>query len=461
MGYAEKRGNTWRARWRSPSGVLESKNGFTSKRAAENHARDQEAAIRGGTYVDHRAGQITLSEWVNIWFPAQDLEPSTLSNYRYLIEVLILPVFGDRALTSLTAEEIAIWEQGNVARGYSRRTAQDARSTLGTVLADAIPRYLQVNPAARRKGKGRKGQRRVERMEKATKVWATPLQVLLVAERCATLSSHEADFVMMVTTAYTGMRWSEINALSPGCLHDDTIDVHWKLYELNGKFYHGRPKDGSVRTIDLPPFLAALLATHLKAASTLVRCTCNATEPPWCLGTDQYVFLGPKGGHHRRSGYARRTVRPAADGWYPAAGSRPAMPVLVDATVPPGKLLTPWPATEPGRAFAPPRGRGRARIPDQTPVASWLPVLRDLTPHGLRHGHQTWMDEAAVPYVLQSERMGHEVPGMRGVYAHISPAMRTHLVDALEEMWRASLSERARMHPRSSVAALDDLLKAY
>jgi integrase len=60
-------------------------------------------------------------------------------------------------------------------------------------------------------------------------------------------------------------------------------------------------------------------------------------------------------------------------------------------------------------------------------VASWLPVLTALTPHGLRHGHQTWMDEDRVVDVLKSERMGHEVPGMRGVYSHVSTAMRAEL----------------------------------
>jgi hypothetical protein len=54
-----------------------------------------------------RAGQITLTEWVNGWYPALDLELTTLRNYRYLIDVLIRPAFGDRSLASLTAEEIS------------------------------------------------------------------------------------------------------------------------------------------------------------------------------------------------------------------------------------------------------------------------------------------------------------------------------------------------------------------
>jgi hypothetical protein len=87
MAYAEKRGNLWRARWRGPDGTLESRRGFHTRKAAENYGRDQEAAIRANTYVDPRAGKITLTEWVNQWYPALDLEPTTLSNYRYQIEV--------------------------------------------------------------------------------------------------------------------------------------------------------------------------------------------------------------------------------------------------------------------------------------------------------------------------------------------------------------------------------------
>ena len=130
MAYAERRGNLWRARWRDPDGTLKSKPGFQTRKAAENYGRDQEAAIRANTYVDPRAGKITLTEWVNQWYPALDLEATTLSNYRYQIEVHILPTFGNRALASITAEEVSAWERQIAASGYSRRTARDARSTL-------------------------------------------------------------------------------------------------------------------------------------------------------------------------------------------------------------------------------------------------------------------------------------------------------------------------------------------
>src|SRR5262249_25779090 len=46
--------------------------------------------------------------------------------------------------------------------------------------------------------------------------------------------------------------------LAPRYVQDDMLDIQWKLYELGGRFYRGRPKDGSIRAADLPPFLAEL-----------------------------------------------------------------------------------------------------------------------------------------------------------------------------------------------------------
>jgi integrase len=403
-------------------------------------------------------------------------------------------------LASLSAQEISTWERQIITSGYAASTARDARSKLATVLGDAIPQHLQVNPALHRKGRGRAGRRRIELHEKAEKAWPSPLQALLVAERCAALSGCDTDFVMILTIAYTGMRWSEALGLRPKCVRGDQVSIEWKLYELAGRFYGGRPKDGSIRLADLPPFLAQLLAAHLKTAGSRT-CTCNAAESPWCRG-ERYVFLGPEGGHFRRSSYGGRFFRPAADGRYPARAKKPAARVLADAAAPfPGRPVPPWPPAVPGEPFRPPAGRGIARLISDTragccphcgrscprrldgrlishnasgsqcrgsgelpaedaTVASWLPVLPGLTPHGLRHGHQTWMEEAGISDLLRAERMGHAVPGMRGVYGHVSPAMRATLKADLQQRWEMSLVERARISERSIVPVLDALLAA-
>jgi hypothetical protein len=81
---------------------------------------------------------------------------------------------------------------------------------------------------------------------------------------------------------------------------------------------------------------------------------------------------------------------------------------------------------EPGQC--PGSGEQPAR---DAPLACWLPVKDGLTPHGLRHGHKTWMIEDGIPEILAEQRLGHQVRGMRGLYAHASQQMREKLTAAL------------------------------
>lgn len=91
-------------------------------------------------------------------------------------------------------------------------------------------------------------------------------------------------------------------------------------------------------------------------------------------------------------------------------------------------------------------------------LASWLPIRIGLTPHGLRHGHKTWLDDLKIHNVLQAERMGHEVPGIQDVYSHITPRMRAELTAGLQELWEESLRQRASIASRSAVSMLDKLM---
>jgi hypothetical protein len=68
------------------------------------------------------------------------------------------------------------------------------------------------------------------------------------------------------------------------------------------------------------------------------------------------------------------------------------------------------------------------------------------------------MDEDGIPEVLKTERMGHEVPGMHGVYGHVSQAMRADLKAALQTRWEEALRQRARLAEGSAVPLLDRLL---
>jgi Phage integrase family len=87
----------------------------------------------------------------------------------------------------------------------------------------------------------------------------------------------------------------------------------------------------------------------------------------------------------------------------------------------------------------------RQQPSEDAPLVCWLPVKDGLTPHGLRHSHKTWMAEDGIPEILAEQRLGHDVPGMRGLYAHVSKlaihACRTHDAYVLdgEPLWGISV----------------------
>src|ERR1017187_8668221 len=278
MAYAEKRGKSprpWRVKYKLPKGTESGESGFETRKAALAWGRDQEAKIRTGTWTDPNAGKITVNDWIDRWVAVQNVGPSTESNREYLIRKFLRPQWGKRLMDSLSGEEITIWENGlPAATGVSRRTARDARSLMGTILGDAVaamPPLLLYNPAVRPRNRGRKTGRRLDRSPQ--RAWATPLEALLLAERAALLSGRDEEFTMLVTIAYTGMRWGETIGLERDLLHPDEIHVEWQLREVNGTFYRLPPKDDSYRSprwepklpVDLPAFLDELVATQTQS----------------------------------------------------------------------------------------------------------------------------------------------------------------------------------------------------
>jgi hypothetical protein len=55
--------------------------------------------------------------------------------------------------------------------------------------------------------------------------------------------------------------------------------------------------------------------------------------------------------------------------------------------------------------------------------------------HGVGHFHKTLLDDIRLPDVLVHERMGHHMPGIAGVYSHVTDAMRKRLIAELQCRW--------------------------
>jgi hypothetical protein len=258
MGFAENRGTYWRGRYKIATGkygtVADPEGNtirFRTKREAKQAADAEEARVRGGTWKDPAAGQITFGEYASRWYAAQDLAASTMQNYRRHLEEHLLPEFEDRSLASIQRGDVDAWEKKEKAL-YATTSVKTWRGTLHLVLADAVDdELINSNPATKRRGRGKRAGRSRDRGPE--KVVTDPLGILLCAERASLLSGRDDEFVALVTKGYTGMRWAEIVGLETEFIRSSALRVEWQLYELDsGEFERCPPKDDSYRNIDAP-----------------------------------------------------------------------------------------------------------------------------------------------------------------------------------------------------------------
>lgn len=70
--------------------------------------------------------------------------------------------------------------------------------------------------------------------------------------------------------------------------------------------------------------------------------------------------------------------------------------------------------------------------------------------HDLRHTHKTWLIEDEVPEAAQAKRLGHRLPGIRGVYSHVSAVVEQRLVNGLQRRW-------SKIAPHTGPTAGDNL----
>src|SRR3954447_4506510 len=218
MAWVEQCGNrSWRVRYRRDDGTIGALHGFTTKTAATEHANTLEADQREGRFLDPAAGQITLTEWSQDWLQALDVAIRTEDVYRSLLRRHILPRWGEHGLVDISGIKAAAWAKDLRAGGYSATTVTAVLKLLSLLLADAAEeRLIPANPIRAQ----RRGRRRAER--RSERLWATPAEVLAIADNAARLPhAGPAAAVLIVTAAWTGARWGEIVGLQRANTHLD------------------------------------------------------------------------------------------------------------------------------------------------------------------------------------------------------------------------------------------------
>lgn len=476
------KGNYWRGRYKDREGKYVSvrdEHGhverFSGKREAQKAADDAEADVRKGRGRDWKAGQITFTDWASGWHAQLDLAATTMANRRRHLENHLIPFFGDMTMRQLEddgPELILKWERQERKAGNKESSIKSWRGTLHLILEDAVGVHISVNPATRKKGRGKRSGRGSRGARSPEKVFTTPLGALLVGERMSVLTDRDDEFAMVQAMFWEALRIGECMGLEKPYVRARTLRVEWQLSDVEGETLRVPPKDDSFGDLVMPPFMRELLEGQMRR-NPPVPCPCHGQpyvfrgwrppKPVWEPSlrslarlsgiperTIRKVTAGEKTSEdarqrvleaagrfglrqvrvpdgpacHWRQGEFRAFFTAAASGWYPAGcgGVRPVA------------LTGEWPGT---------RLTGRRQM-DRAEFC-WAPVAPGLTPHGLRHSAKVLMEEKRIPEIMSETQMRHEVGGVSGAYRHVSPAMKAELADMMTREWTAALDARLDM----------------
>ncbi|WP_304450662.1 tyrosine-type recombinase/integrase [Nocardiopsis sp. YSL2] len=293
MAYAERRGGTWRVKYKKPDGAWASESGFETKESALAWGRDQETDIRRNTWIDPTHAQEKFGPFAEKVFATARVSNNTRDKNRSNLDCHILPQWKDWPLGAIFNDylEIERWAQ-SLHEKLAEASVATVFGYFSHILAVAVKaRKTPANPA--RDVRVTTGEYEPERQV------ATPVQFLRAAVRLHA-SFGRVGFVLALMNGYTGARWSELVGLRP---HDydevnHAVPIRTPLLEVSGKFETAKKTKtpAGKRSIELPPFLDALYTDLIEACES------------------DYLFTGPKGGLMRRRNFQVGLWRPAWNG---------------------------------------------------------------------------------------------------------------------------------------------------
>ncbi len=297
MSHIQKRADKWQARYRGPDGHERTKR-FDRKVDAERWLDLNGADIARGQWIDPRLGKVLFREWANQWTATMAANrPSTRARDASYLRTHILPVFGDRALSSITHLEVRAW----VAELSTRKapaTVRLAAQMLAKIMGAAVDGGLIANNPCDRVP--------LPSIQREEMRFLTPEEV----ERLASAIAPRYRALVLVG-AYGGLRIGELAGLRRGRVDvlRGRVDVAETCVEISGHLIFNQPKTrAGRRSLTLPRTVMTELNEHLA----------TYTAPD----AGALVFTAPEGGPLRVPAWRRRQWAPAVK----AAGLEPLRP---------------------------------------------------------------------------------------------------------------------------------------
>lgn len=280
--WIEKNGPTWRIRDLVRGRKVTLKSSLPTRTVAKKIMTVLEGEKITGTYIDPRAGQVTVAQWAAIWWPghtpglgagAAKSEGARLRNH-------ILPLLGPLRLDEVDSLAVRGWVAHLSAGGEGRKplapkTIRNIHGVLYSLMQAAVDqRLIRANPCYRT------GLPRVQYQERRY------LDDAEIGRLLAATPEHWRPLVVLLVA--TGIRWSEAAGLRVKYVDvlGRTLRIEETLHELTAArpLVTGPPKTvRSRRTVTYPPEVAELLVPLVTMRHR-----------------DEHLFTGADGGELRQ-----------------------------------------------------------------------------------------------------------------------------------------------------------------
>lgn len=184
------------------------------------------------------------------------LREHTMRTKKYIVELKILPYFGNKRVNDITAADIRQWQNELIKMGYSPTYLKTINNQLSAIFNYAVRYYdLKSNPCAKA---GSMGKSKAEEMD----FWTGEEFRKFIDS----VMNKRLSYMAFMTLYWTGMRMGELLALNPKDvdLEKRTISITKSYQRLGKKDVITPPKTPkSKRVITVPEFLAADIKDYM------------------------------------------------------------------------------------------------------------------------------------------------------------------------------------------------------
>lgn len=234
--------------------------GKNVKKHKRNFRTKKEAVDWVNKFIDQQSHSLDM-DFSSFWQLYREdmkerLRENTVRTKDYIMELKVLPYFGDKKLTQISTADIRRWQNSLMKEGYSPTYLKTINNQLSALFNYAVRYYdLSSNPCQKA---GSMGKGKAEEMQ----FWTQEEFEAFIE----VLKDKPVSYYAFMTLYWTGVRLGELLALSLADFDAEkkTLSITKSYQRISGRDVITEPKTAKgKRIISLPDFLVAELEEYV------------------------------------------------------------------------------------------------------------------------------------------------------------------------------------------------------